>query len=65
LGDNYVNIFQCIFLLGRTTDVLKEAIINLSKTTKEMGLTIDLQKTKNKEVTKRPSNSRMLKMNDH
>jgi hypothetical protein len=44
-------------LVGRTTGVLKEAIINLSKAVKEMGLTINLQKTKYKEVNKKPFNS--------
>jgi hypothetical protein len=35
-----------IVLVGRTTGVLKEAIINLSKEAKEMVLTISLQKKK-------------------
>jgi hypothetical protein len=47
--------------VGRTTGVLKGAIINLSKAGKETGFTINLQKTKYMEVTKWPSNSRMLK----
>jgi hypothetical protein len=33
-----------IVSVGRTTDVLKETIINLSKATEEIGLTINLQK---------------------
>jgi hypothetical protein len=49
-------------LVGRTTDVLKEAIMNLSKVTKEIGLAINLQKTKYMEVTKWPSNPRILKV---
>jgi sorting nexin-29 len=33
-----------VVLVGRTIGVLKEAIINLSKVAKKMGLTINLQK---------------------
>jgi hypothetical protein len=33
-----------IVLMGRTTGVRKEAVVNLSVATKEMGLTINLQK---------------------
>jgi hypothetical protein len=33
-----------IVLVGRNIEVLKEAIKNLSKAAKEMGLTINLQK---------------------
>jgi hypothetical protein len=51
-----------IVLVWRTTGVLKEAIINLSKAAKELGLIINLQKTKYTEVTKRPTNSKMLKV---
>jgi hypothetical protein len=50
--------------VGRTTGVLKKSITNLSKTVKEMGLTINMQNTKYMEVTKRPSNSRILKVDD-
>jgi hypothetical protein len=50
--------------VGRTTDVLKEAIINLSKAVKEMGLTINLQKAKYMEVTKRLTDWRMLEVDD-
>jgi hypothetical protein len=53
-----------IVLVGRNIGVLKEAIKNLSKAAKEMGLTINLQKTKCMEVTKKPSFLRMLKVND-
>jgi hypothetical protein len=35
-----------IALVGRTTGVLKEAIVNLSKAAKEMGGAINLQKNK-------------------
>lgn len=52
------------FLIGRTTGVLKKSITNLSKAVKEMGLTINMQKTKYMEVTKIQSNSRMLKVDD-
>jgi hypothetical protein len=45
-----------IVLVGRTTGVLKQTIINLRKAEKSMGLTINLQKP--------PSNSRMLKVDD-
>jgi hypothetical protein len=37
----------------RTRGVLKEAMINLNKTAKKMGCTINVQKTKNMEVTKK------------
>lgn len=53
-----------IVLVGRAKSVLKEAIINLSKTVKEIGLTINLQEAKYLEVTKRPTNLRMLEMDD-
>jgi hypothetical protein len=53
-----------IVLVGRNIGVLKEAIKNLSKSEKEMGLTINLQKTKYMEVTKKPTNLRMLKVDD-
>jgi sorting nexin-29 len=55
-----------IVLVGRNIAVLKEPIKNLSKAEKEMGLTINLQKTKYKEGTKKPttSNLRMLKVDD-
>jgi hypothetical protein len=53
-----------IVLLGRTTGVLKEAIRNLSKAAKEMGLTLHLQKIKYMEVTKTPTNSRTLEVDD-
>jgi hypothetical protein len=43
---------------------MKEAIINLSKVVKERGLNNHIAKTKCMEVTKRPSNSRMLKVDD-
>jgi hypothetical protein len=45
-----------IVLVGRTTDVLKDAIRNLSEAAKNMILTVNLQKTKYKEVPKRPTN---------
>jgi hypothetical protein len=51
-----------IVLVGRTTGVLKGAIMNVSKAVKEMGLLQYLQKNKYMEVTKRTSGSRMLKM---
>jgi hypothetical protein len=51
-------------LFSGTTGVLKEAIRNFSKSAKEMGLTINLQNTKYMEVTKRPTNSRKLKVDD-
>jgi hypothetical protein len=44
--------------------VLKEAIINLCKAEKELGLTINLQKTTHMEVMKRPTHSRMFKVDD-
>jgi hypothetical protein len=44
--------------------VLKGAITNLSKAEKEIGLTINLQKTNSMEVTKRPRNLRMFKVDD-
>jgi hypothetical protein len=53
-----------IVLMGRTTGVLKETIINFSKAAKEMGLTINLQKPKYMEVTKRSTHSKMLKVDD-
>jgi sorting nexin-29 len=53
-----------IVLVRRNIGVLKEAIKNLRKATKEMGLTINLQKTKYMEVTKKPTNLRMLKVDD-
>jgi hypothetical protein len=45
--------------------VLRKAIINLSKAAKEMGLTMNLPNTKYMTITKRPSNSKMLKVDDH
>jgi flagellar basal body rod protein FlgB len=50
--------------VGRTTGVLKEAIRNLSIAAKEVGLTNNLQNNNYMEVTKRPTNSRMLKVDD-
>jgi hypothetical protein len=50
--------------VGRTVGVLKEATTNFIKTVKEMGLTINVQKTKYMKVTKRPSDTRMLKLED-
>jgi hypothetical protein len=50
--------------VGITTGVLTKAIINLSKAAKEMGLTMNLPKTKYMTVTKQPSYSKMLKMDD-
>jgi hypothetical protein len=41
--------YSDIVLVGRTTSVLKQAIINLSKAVKEMGLTLNLQKKKKKK----------------
>jgi sorting nexin-29 len=42
-----------IVLVGRNIGVLKEAIKNLSKPAKKMGLTINLQKTKYMEAKKK------------
>jgi sorting nexin-29 len=53
-----------IVSVGRNIGVLKEEIKNLSNTAKEMGLTINLQKTKYMEVTKKPTNLRMLEVDD-
>jgi sorting nexin-29 len=53
-----------IVLVERNIGVLKEAIKNLSKAAKELGLTINLQKNKYMEVTKKPTNLRMLKVDD-
>jgi hypothetical protein len=53
-----------IVLVERVTGVLKEAIINPSEAAKEMGLKVNPQKSKYTEVTKRRTNSRMLKMDD-
>jgi hypothetical protein len=54
---------ESIVLVDRTTGVLKEGIRNLSKETKELGRTINLIKLC-MEVTKRPPNSRMVKVDD-
>jgi hypothetical protein len=50
--------------VGRTTGGLKEAIIKLSKAAKEIGFTINPQKTKYTEVTKLSSTSRMIKVDE-
>jgi hypothetical protein len=50
----------------RTTGVLKEAFIKLSKAAEEKGLNNQSAppSPKNMETTKRPTNSRMLKVDD-
>jgi hypothetical protein len=45
-----------IVLVGRTIDVLKEEIINLSKAVKETGLAINPQEAKYIEEKKKKSN---------
>jgi hypothetical protein len=50
--------------VGRTVGVLNEATTNLIKGAKEMGLTINMHKTKYIEVTKRPTTTRMLRVDD-
>jgi hypothetical protein len=50
--------------VGRTTGLLKGTIINVGKSVKKMGLCIICKKTKYMEVTKRPTGSRMLKVDD-
>jgi hypothetical protein len=46
--------------------VLKEATTNVTKAAKEMRLTINMKKKKTKytEVTERPTNARMLEVED-
>jgi flagellar basal body rod protein FlgB len=50
--------------VGRTVGVLKEATTNLIKAAKEMGLTINMQKTMYTDVTKLRTNTRMLRVDD-
>jgi hypothetical protein len=50
--------------VGRNIGVLKETVKNLSKAEKEMGLTINLHKTKYMGETKKPTNLRMLKVDE-
>jgi hypothetical protein len=53
------------FLVRRTTGAMKEAIVNLSKLAKKMGLAINLKNTRYMETRKWSTNSRMLKVDDH
>jgi hypothetical protein len=53
-----------IALVGRSTSLLEEANINLSKVGKEMLFTINKQKSKCREYWKRPYNARILKVDD-
>jgi hypothetical protein len=48
----------------RTLGVLKKATTNLIKAVKEMGLAINMHKTKYIEVTKRPTNMRLRKVDE-
>jgi uncharacterized protein (UPF0128 family) len=50
--------------VGRTVNVLKEAITNLIRAVKKMGITTNMQKTKYIKVTKRLTNMRMLRVDD-
>jgi len=49
---------------GRSIEALKETMKKSTKTAQVMGLTINMQKTKYMEVTKKPTNTQMLKTDD-
>jgi hypothetical protein len=54
-----------IVTVWRSIEALKKTIKKLMKAAQVMGLTINLQKTKYMEVTKKPTNTEMLKNDDH
>jgi hypothetical protein len=49
-----------IVIVGRSTDALRETLKKLMKAAQVMGLTVNMQKTKYMEVTKRPTNTKMI-----
>jgi sorting nexin-29 len=49
-----------IVIVGRSTYALKETMKKLMKAAQVMGLTVNMQKTKYMEVTKRPRNTKLL-----
>jgi len=53
-----------IVTVGRSIEALKEIMKKSMKTAQVMGLTINMQKTKYMEVTKKPTNAEMLKTDD-
>jgi hypothetical protein len=46
--------------VGRSTDALRETLKKLMKVAQVMGLTVNMQKTKYMQVTKRPTNTKMI-----